>query len=101
MREHFGKAEVGGQISDVKRMLLTGNEAIALGAIAAGCKFMAAYPMTPASSIMEYMAAKSSDLDLVMVHAEDEIAAMHMIIGAGYAGVRAMTATSGVGFALW
>jgi 2-oxoglutarate ferredoxin oxidoreductase subunit alpha len=87
-------------ISQAKRMLLTGNEAISLGAIAAGCKFMAAYPMTPTSSIMEYMAAKSKDFDLVMVHAEDEIAAINMTIGAAYAGVRAMTATSGSGFCL-
>jgi 2-oxoglutarate/2-oxoacid ferredoxin oxidoreductase subunit alpha len=83
-----------------KKMLLNGNEALSLGAIAAGCKFMAAYPMTPASSIMEYLAAKSSDFGLVMVHAEDEIAAMNMVIGAAYAGVRAMTATSGSGFCL-
>lgn len=87
-------------VSDAKRMLLTGNEAISLGAIAAGCRFMAAYPMTPASSIMEYIAAKSKELDLVMVHAEDEIAAVNMVIGAAYAGVRAMTATSGSGFCL-
>jgi len=87
-------------LSEANRMLLTGNEAISLGAIAAGCKFMAAYPMTPASSIMEYMAAKSKDLDLVMVHAEDEIAAINMAIGAAYAGVRAMTATSGSGLCL-
>jgi len=87
-------------IGNVKRMLLTGNDAIALGAIAAGCKFMAAYPMTPASSIMEYLAAKARDVDLVMVHAEDEISAMNMTIGAAYAGVRAMTATSGGGFCL-
>jgi 2-oxoglutarate ferredoxin oxidoreductase subunit alpha len=87
-------------LSEAKRMLLTGNEAICLGAIAAGCKFMAAYPMTPASSIMEYMAAKSKDFDLVMVHAEDEIAAINMTIGAAYAGVRAMTATSGSGLCL-
>jgi 2-oxoglutarate ferredoxin oxidoreductase subunit alpha len=83
-----------------KKMLLTGNEAISLGAIAAGCKFMAAYPMTPASSIMEYMAAKSKDFGLVMVHTEDEIAAINMAIGAAYAGVRAMTATSGSGLCL-
>jgi 2-oxoglutarate/2-oxoacid ferredoxin oxidoreductase subunit alpha len=87
-------------LSQAKRMLLTGNEAICLGAIAAGCKFMAAYPMTPASSIMEYIAAKSKGLDLVMVHAEDEIAAINMAIGAAYAGVRAMTATSGSGLCL-
>ena len=87
-------------ISDVKRMLLNGNEAIALGTIAAGCKFMAAYPMTPSTSIMEYVAAKAKDLDLVMVPPEDEISAINMAIGAGYAGVRAMTATSGSGFCL-
>ena len=126
LKEHFGGGEVGesnvkaaragydyarqnfkgdfghrlNPISDSQRMLLTGNEAIALGAIAAGCKFMAAYPMTPASSIMEYMAAQARDFNLVVVPAEDEIAAVNMIIGAGYAGVRAMTATSGGGFCL-
>ncbi len=86
--------------TNIKRMLLNGNEAIALGAITAGCKFMAAYPMTPASSIMEYMAAKAKELNLVMVQAEDEISAINMIIGAGYAGTRSMTATSGGGFSL-
>jgi 2-oxoglutarate ferredoxin oxidoreductase subunit alpha len=98
--EHKGNFRRIKPFSDTRRMLLTGNEAISLGAIAAGCKFMAAYPMTPASSIMEYMAAKSKDLDLVMVHAEDEIAAINMAIGAAYAGVRAMTATSGSGLCL-
>jgi 2-oxoglutarate ferredoxin oxidoreductase subunit alpha len=87
-------------LSEARRMLLTGNEAISVGAIAAGCRFMAAYPMTPASSIMEYMAAKSKEFGLVMVHAEDEIAAINMAIGAAYAGVRAMTATSGSGLCL-
>lgn len=87
-------------ISDKRRMLLNGNEAISIAAIAAGCKFMSAYPMTPSSSIMEYLAAKSNDMDLVMLHAEDEIAAVNMAIGASYAGVRAMTATSGSGFCL-
>jgi len=87
-------------VPDTRRMLLTGNEAIALGAIAAGCKLMSAYPMTPASSIMEYLAARSEDSDLVMLHAEDEIAAINTAIGAGYAGVRAMTATSGSGLCL-
>jgi len=81
-------------------MLLTGNEAIALGAMAAGCKFMAAYPMTPTTSIMEYMAAKADELGMVVVQPEDEIAAIGMTIGASYAGVRAMTATSGGGFCL-
>jgi 2-oxoglutarate/2-oxoacid ferredoxin oxidoreductase subunit alpha len=98
--EHKGNFHKIKPISEAKRMLLTGNEAISLGAIAAGCKFMAAYPMTPASSIMEYMAAKSKEFDLVMVHTEDEIAAINMAIGAAYAGVRAMTATSGSGLCL-
>jgi len=87
-------------IGDDKRMLLNGNEAIALGAIAAGCKFMAAYPMTPTSSIMEYLAAKAKDFGLAVIQSEDEIAAINMVVGAGYAGVRAMTATSGGGFCL-
>lgn len=86
--------------SDGKRMLLNGNEAIALGAIAAGCKFMAAYPMTPSTPIMEYLAAKAKEFDLVVVQPEDEIAAVNMVVGAAYAGVRAMTATSGSGFCL-
>lgn len=97
------KGEFGIHISPVsraKRMLLNGNDAIALGAIAAGCKFMAAYPMTPVTSIMEYMASKAEEFGLVVVHTEDEIAAINMAIGASYAGVRAMTATSGSGFCL-
>jgi 2-oxoglutarate ferredoxin oxidoreductase subunit alpha len=82
------------------KMLLTGNEAIALGAMAAGCKFISAYPMTPASSIMEYMAEKESKFNIIVLQPEDEIAAINMAVGAGFAGVRAMTATSGDGFAL-
>jgi len=87
-------------VSNAKRMLLSGNDAIALGALAAGCKFMSAYPMTPVTSIMEYLASKADEFGLAMVHAEDEIAAINMAIGASYAGVRAMTATSGSGFCL-
>jgi 2-oxoglutarate/2-oxoacid ferredoxin oxidoreductase subunit alpha len=83
-----------------RRMLLNGNEAIALGALAAGCKFVAAYPMTPSTSIMEYMAGKSDDLGVVVVQPEDEIAAINMIVGAAFSGVRAMTVTSGGGFCL-
>jgi 2-oxoglutarate ferredoxin oxidoreductase subunit alpha len=87
-------------ISDVKRMLLNGNEAIALGSIAAGCKFVSAYPMTPATSIVEYIASKADEFGIVVIQPEDEIAAINMAIGASYAGVRAMTATSGGGFCL-
>jgi 2-oxoglutarate ferredoxin oxidoreductase subunit alpha len=83
-----------------RMMLLNGNEAIALGAMTAGCKFMAAYPMTPASTIMEYIADKGRKFNIVVVQPEDEIAAMNMAVGAGFAGVRSMTATSGDGFAL-
>ncbi|MDD5127938.1 MAG: 2-oxoacid:acceptor oxidoreductase subunit alpha, partial [Dehalococcoidales bacterium] len=83
-----------------RRMLLNGNESLSLGALAAGCKFMAGYPMTPASSILEFFAAQSLKYDLVTIHVEDEVAAMNMVVGAGYAGTRAMVATSGGGFAL-
>jgi 2-oxoglutarate ferredoxin oxidoreductase subunit alpha len=83
-----------------KRMVLTGNQAIAMGAIAGGCKLYAAYPMTPASSILHYLASRAPKYGMLMKQTEDEIAAMNMAIGAGYAGVRAMVGTSGGGFAL-
>jgi 2-oxoglutarate ferredoxin oxidoreductase subunit alpha len=82
------------------KLLMSGNQAIALGAAAAGCKFLAQYPMTPASSIMHWMAAHSHQIGVVVKQAEDELAAIHMAIGASYGGVRAMTATSGGGFSL-
>ncbi len=83
-----------------KRMLLNGNEAIALGAMAAGCKFVSSYPMTPSTTIFEYLAGKADEYGLAVMQAEDEIAAVNMAIGAGYAGVRSMTTTSGSGFSL-
>jgi len=82
------------------RMLLSGVEAVALGALASDCKFMSGYPMTPSSGILHYFAGKSEEMNVVFEHAEDEIAALNMAIGASYAGVRAMTATSGGGFSL-
>ncbi len=82
------------------RMWLTGNEAVALGAHAAGCNFFAAYPMTPASAVLHYYAGHDEETDSVVVQTESEIAAMCMTVGASYAGVRAMTATSGGGFCL-
>ncbi|MFC1964656.1 2-oxoacid:acceptor oxidoreductase subunit alpha [Chloroflexota bacterium] len=82
------------------RMLLNGNEALALGAMAGGCKFISGYPMTPASLILEYLADKGQHYNVVAMHVEDEIAAMNMAIGAAYTGVRAMVATSGGGFCL-
>lgn len=82
------------------RMILTGNDAICMGAINAGCKFYAAYPMTPASSILHFMAAQERRFNIVVKHTEDEISAINMAIGAGFTGVRAMTGTSGGGFCL-
>jgi 2-oxoglutarate ferredoxin oxidoreductase subunit alpha len=81
-------------------MLIGGNESIGLGAIASGCKFYAAYPMTPSTDIMNYIASKAKEYNIVVEQAEDEIAAINMALGASFAGVRAMTGTSGGGFAL-
>lgn len=82
------------------RMLINGAEAIGLGALAAGCKFMSAYPMTPSTPITTFIAERAKDYDLVVEQAEDEIAAINMALGASFAGVRALTATSGGGFCL-
>lgn len=82
------------------RLLMRGNDAIALGAIAAGLKYVSAYPMTPSTSIVEYIASAAQEVGIRVEQAEDEIAAINMAIGASYAGVRAMTATSGGGFCL-
>jgi len=102
-REH-GAQRLSQQIQPLpginKRMLLNGNEALALGAMAGGCKFISGYPMTPASPILEYLADKVRHYDVVAMHVEDEIAAMNMAIGAAYTGIRAMVATSGGGFCL-
>ncbi len=87
-------------IGSSTQMLLTGNEAVALGAMAAGCKFVAGYPMTPTTSILEFLAERGRAYNIKVVQAEDEISAVNMVVGAGYAGVRAMTATSGGGFCL-
>lgn len=83
-----------------KLMLVNGSQAIGFGALAGGCRFYAAYPMTPATGIMNYLAAMAARHGLVIEQAEDEIAAVNMAIGASFGGVRAMTGTSGGGFAL-
>lgn len=82
------------------RMLINGVEAIGLGALGSGCKFYVAYPMTPSTGIMNFLAEKAFEYSLVVEQAEDEIAAINMAIGASFAGVRSMTGTSGGGFAL-
>lgn len=82
------------------RIVLSGNDAVAFGAVAAGCRFYAGYPITPATEIMEYLARELPRLDGRMVQAEDEIASIAMCIGAAFAGQKAMTASSGPGIAL-
>ncbi len=82
------------------KMLISGIEAIGLGAVSAGCKFYSAYPMTPSTGIMNYLAAKEKEYGIVVEQAEDEISAINMAIGASFAGARAMTGTSGGGLAL-
>ena len=79
---------------------LSGNEAAAEGAIAAGCRFYAGYPITPSSEIMERMAVRLREVSGVFIQMEDEIASISAVIGASWAGAKAMTATSGPGFSL-
>ena len=82
------------------KMLIAGNEAIGLGAVASGLKFYSAYPMSPSTGIMNYIAGKESEYGIIVEQAEDEISAINMALGASFSGVRAMTGTSGGGFAL-
>jgi 2-oxoglutarate ferredoxin oxidoreductase subunit alpha len=82
------------------RLMLSGNEALALGALAGGVRFCAFYPMSPATSIMLNLAKHADEMGLVVEQAEDEIAAINMAVGASFAGSRSLTATSGGGFAL-
>jgi 2-oxoglutarate/2-oxoacid ferredoxin oxidoreductase subunit alpha len=83
-----------------ERLIMTGNEAAALGALAAGCRFFAGYPITPASGLMDYLADHMPGLGGKVIQTEDEISAITMATGASFAGAKAMTATSGPGFAL-
>jgi 2-oxoglutarate ferredoxin oxidoreductase subunit alpha len=85
---------------DGDRLIMMGNDAIAYGALVAGCRFMAGYPITPATDVLEWMAKYAPKYGGVAVQAEDELAAINMIIGAAFAGVRSMTATSGPGLSL-
>ncbi|MFW5635361.1 MAG: 2-oxoacid:acceptor oxidoreductase subunit alpha [Thermodesulfobacteriota bacterium] len=80
--------------------LIDGHEAAALGAVQAGCRFMAGYPMSPATNLLTFLAKEDERFGVFVEQAEDEIAAVNMAIGASFAGVRAMTASSGGGFAL-
>ena len=83
-----------------ERFVASGNEMIALGAACSGLKFLAQYPITPASSILTYLSKRADKYGVVVRQAEDELAAINMVIGASYAGARAMTASSGPGISL-
>lgn len=85
---------------DRDRILISGDEAIAFGALAAGCRFFAAYPICPASEIWQWLVLYFPKFNGVVVQTEDELAAINMAIGASYAGARAMTSTSGPGASL-
>ncbi|PEJ60177.1 MULTISPECIES: 2-oxoacid:acceptor oxidoreductase subunit alpha [unclassified Bacillus (in: firmicutes)] len=103
MREMLGVNVNKMQLSEAdgkKRMFLIGNDAIAMGALAGGSRFMAAYPITPASEIMEYLIKKLPQYGGAVIQTEDEIAACTMAIGANYAGVRTLTASAGPGLSL-
>ena len=94
--------EPGVTISDEvkEHLLLTGADAIGLGAIAGGCNFMASYPMSPSTGVLTFLSQHAKEFGLVIDQTEDEISAMNKSIGAWYAGARAMVTTSGGGFAL-
>jgi len=87
--------------ADIKdQILVSGAEAVALGAIAGGCNFISAYPMSPSTGVLVFLAKHAKDFGIIAEQAEDEIAAINMAVGAWYAGARAMVTTSGGGFAL-
>ncbi|WP_026689825.1 2-oxoacid:acceptor oxidoreductase subunit alpha [Alteribacter aurantiacus] len=104
----YFKKEAGNELVDFHlepvetkgRMFMIGNDAIALGALAGGARFMPAYPITPASEIMEYLIKKLPEYGGTVIQTEDEIAACTMAIGANYAGVRSLTASAGPGLSL-
>ncbi len=83
-----------------KQLVISGNEALGLGAVAGGMKYYSAYPMTPMSTLLHYLAANQEKMKIVVHHAEDEIGVINMAIGASFAGARSMVATSGGGFSL-
>ncbi len=83
-----------------KELVMSGNESLALGAMAAGCRLYAGYPITPATDIMEFLAKELPKIGGAVIQTEDEISAIGVVLGASFAGKKAMTATSGPGFSL-
>ena len=94
------KFDVSTDANVIDRLLLSGTETVAMGAIAGGCNFISSYPMSPSTGVLAFLARNAKDFDIIAEQAEDEISAMNMSIGAWYAGARAMVTTSGGGFAL-
>ena len=90
----------GGASTAGKRWLISGNEAAGYGAIRGGVRFVAAYPITPATELLEWMAPALTKVGGTLLQAEDELASANMIIGASYGGVPSLTATAGPGLAL-
>ncbi len=94
------KMEVSRSEEVGRRIIVNGGDVVSLGAISGGCDFVASYPMTPSTSVFTFLARHGRRFGIVVEQAEDEIAAMNMVIGAWYAGGRGMVSTSGGGFAL-
>ncbi|HKJ58832.1 MAG TPA: 2-oxoacid:acceptor oxidoreductase subunit alpha, partial [Halobacteriales archaeon] len=103
VEEHFDgefDADYELETTDADYVLLNGDEAIGMGAIAAGCRFYAGYPITPATAVMEYLSGRIEEYGGHVVQAEDELSAINLALGAARAGARSMTATSGPGIDL-
>ncbi|MBC5811220.1 MAG: 2-oxoacid:acceptor oxidoreductase subunit alpha [Candidatus Eremiobacteraeota bacterium] len=103
VKAHFAEWPSGYALEaarDGERLLMMGNDAIGYASLVAGCRFIAGYPITPATDILEWMAKYGPKYGAVTIQAEDELAAITMTLGASFTGVRAMTATSGPGQAL-
>ncbi|WP_435195633.1 2-oxoacid:acceptor oxidoreductase subunit alpha [Natronomonas sp. EA1] len=98
--EHDIETDYELETTDEDYVLLNGDEAIGMGAIAAGCKFYAGYPITPATDVMTYLTGRIDEFGGKVVQAEDELSAINMALGAARAGARSMTATSGPGIDL-
>src|SRR3990172_2179567 len=99
-KAHFKPLPRALRKTDQQWALTSGNELLAMGAALAGCKFYCAYPMSPATHVLEWMAAHAQELGICVRQVEDEISVINMTIGANHMGVRGMFATSGGGFAL-
>ena len=98
--KHFTQFDTKIEKQEKPLAFAQGNELMAMGGAAAGVKFYAAYPMSPSTGVLRWMAHNARDLNIMVRQCEDEISVINMVIGAAHAGVRAMCATSGGGFAL-